>query len=237
MFNVLLESNRRHALAGGSLVLSTVVHAVIIAGIVVARSSPSLDPVPESFITRALYLPPVDKRATGAGSTERLQFVTLGIPAGDFPALSDLPIGRSVLGQPAEDPDAGDVNGDASFSSVAAAPTIGTDTAYSVLDVDSTVQRYADSDAPLYPPTLLTQAIEGSVYVRYVVDTLGRADVTTAVVLASDHPSFTQAVLEALPGMRFRPATLSSRRVRQLVEQEFTFRITPPSMASSHGTP
>jgi TonB family protein len=83
----------------------------------------------------------------------------------------------------------------------------------------------------------LTQAIEGSVYVRYVVDTLGRADVTTAVVLASDHPSFTQAVLEALPGMRFRPATISSRRVRQLVEQEFTFRITPPSMASSHGTP
>jgi hypothetical protein len=65
------------------------------------------------------------------------------------------------------------------------------------------------------------------------VDTLGTAEVSSAHVLRSSHPQFTAAVLAALPGMRFRPAMIASRRVRQLVEQEFEFRITRPEIATN----
>jgi hypothetical protein len=35
-------------------------------------------------------------------------------------------------------------------------------------------------------------------------------------------------VRDALPYMRFSPAKIGSHKVRQLVQQSFTFRITPP---------
>jgi TonB family protein len=74
---------------------------------------------------------------------------------------------------------------------------------------------------------MLKRKIEGSVFVRYVVDTSGFADVASFEVLRSTHDDFTAAVRAALPDMRFNPARIGKRRVRQLVEQEFSFRITP----------
>lgn len=234
MFDVLLESNRARASAGGSLALSAVVHGVMIAAVVgITSRAPSLEPVPESFITRALYMPPVDRRPAEAGTAERLQFVALGVPAGVLDEFTDMPIGVSEFGGAVRDPDAGSEFGDAELQSVALPPVASVDSAYSVVDVDSIVQRHADSDAPLYPPVLLMQSVEGTVFVRYTVDTLGRADVRTAEVIRSSHPHFTQAVLEALPGMRFRPAMIATRRVRQLVEQEFAFKIQRPDVAET----
>jgi len=52
----------------------------------------------------------------------------------------------------------------------------------------------------------------------------------------SSHPEFANAVREALTHMRFRPAIQSSRKVRQWVEQNFAFRITPPRPAPADTT-
>ena len=46
-------------------------------------------------------------------------------------------------------------------------------------------------------------------------------------VLRSTHTDFTDAVRSALPDMRFNRPRIGRRRVRQLVEQEFSFKITP----------
>jgi protein TonB len=54
-----------------------------------------------------------------------------------------------------------------------------------------------------------------------VVDTL------TYRVLHATHADFAVAVRLALPGMRFRPAIRAGNRVRQLVEQTFSFKISP----------
>jgi hypothetical protein len=45
-------------------------------------------------------------------------------------------------------------------------------------------------------------------------------------VIKATHPGFVAAVKEALPYMRFQPAKIGAVKVRQLVEQQFSFHIT-----------
>jgi TonB family protein len=102
------------------------------------------------------------------------------------------------------------------------------DTIFSILQVDSTVERFEGSVAPAYPPKLLAKGTEGTVYVQFVVDTTGLVDTTSVRVLSSPDPQFEESVRQALGQMLFRPAKRSGHKVRQLVEQHFRFTITPP---------
>jgi len=101
------------------------------------------------------------------------------------------------------------------------------DNALTVLEVDSAVVRDPESAAPEYPAHLLAQGIEGFASVRYVVDSTGRVDTLTYRVIQATVPDFAVEVRRILPAMRFRPALQGGRRVRQLVEQTFRFRIAP----------
>jgi hypothetical protein len=59
--------------------------------------------------------------------------------------------------------------------------------------------------------------------------------------MSTTHEEFADAVRAALPYMRFFPAKVGSKKVRQLVEQEFSFKIeqaavqatTPATQASA----
>jgi TonB family protein len=101
------------------------------------------------------------------------------------------------------------------------------DNALTVLEVDSSVVRDPLSAAPEYPPHLVDRGIEGSAAVRFVVDTEGVVDTITYRVIRATHPDFAVAVRRVLRGMRFRPAIRAGSKVRQLVEQTFSFRIAP----------
>lgn len=103
-------------------------------------------------------------------------------------------------------------------------PTFIPDTAFSVLEVDEIV-RYEGSAAPIYPRDLAAIGTEGLVQAIYVVDTTGAVDTTTIKVVRSNDPRFTESVRTALAQMRFRSATRAGKKVRQLVEQQFRFRI------------
>jgi hypothetical protein len=76
---------------------------------------------------------------------------------------------------------------------------------------------------PLYPETLLFTGVMGQVLAEFVVDTLGHVELDTFGVIASTNPKFTQAVQRALPEWAYAPAMLGGKRVRQLVQQPFTF--------------
>jgi len=105
--------------------------------------------------------------------------------------------------------------------------------------------------SPRYPNDLRQRGISGCVLVQFVVDTIGHADMSTFRVLKASHPEFAQAVRVGLPTVRFRPAELHGRKVRQVVEQPFTFTIEaetqisvesidrrlPPSVALSSALP
>jgi TonB family protein len=102
------------------------------------------------------------------------------------------------------------------------------DSVFSAIAVDSEVVRYPSSTAPVYPDGLMKVGMEGLVEVEFVVDTTGQVDMTTVRILRSTHPEFQASVEAALAGMQFRPAWRGWRRVRQLVQQRFAFRLVRP---------
>ena len=72
---------------------------------------------------------------------------------------------------------------------------------------------------------LQSAGVEGDVRAQFVVDTLGRVEQGSFKALDTTHDLFAAAVREALGRARFKPAEAGGHRVRQLVEQTFTFRI------------
>jgi protein TonB len=143
-----------------------------------------------------------------------------GIGAGDGPATmgNDRPlkIARTEEGKATVD----------TTTTPEAPPLAGPpDSVFSILEVDSAVVRAANSAAPAYPLKLLQAHITGAVAAQYVVDTTGFADSASFKVLNTANPDFVTAVRAALPYMRFEPAKIGTNKVRQLVEQMFTFRI------------
>ena len=89
-----------------------------------------------------------------------------------------------------------------------------------------TLMRLTSVARPRYPEPLRNAGLAGRVLVRFVVDTAGHVDLSSAEVLQSTHELFTHAVRDVLPLLRFRPAEVSGRRVRSLAEMPFEFQIT-----------
>lgn len=178
----------------------------------------------ESMIEAAIQylLPP--NRPSAASEEVRAQYTTQqGGPL--LSATSPEKYGTPVSAKTGTDPNE-DVNASVPMSLAEAA--IAQD-AFTLVDVDTTAARDPESAAPAYPSLLKARGVEGRAVVRFVVDTNGRADVTSFQLIEASHPLFAASVRDALPGMKFRPATIGPKKVRQLVEQPFIFRIIKPS--------
>jgi protein TonB len=78
---------------------------------------------------------------------------------------------------------------------------------------------------PRYPSMLQSAGVEGDVHAQFVVDTLGRVERGSVRILDASHDLFAAAVRDALGRARFKPAEAGGRKVRQLAEQTFTFRL------------
>jgi TonB family protein len=72
---------------------------------------------------------------------------------------------------------------------------------------------------------LRSSGTEGQVIAQFVVNEKGRAEQKTFKVIQSTHPLFANAVNQALPQMRFKPAKIGGRPVSQLVQQLFVFKL------------
>jgi hypothetical protein len=211
--------------------LSGVVHAIIIAAWVVVTLPPSSIADDDSLSNRVYpqYIPPPDKVPGGPAAVhEVVRFVQLtGTAVGDGVGQGPRSAG-SKPPSPADDEAARqrDTTLDAKPVTAPPPPPGNSDSVFTVLDVDTAVVRSANSAAPAYPLKLLEARITGSVQAQYVVDTTGFADTASFRVMKATNPGFIDAVREALPYMRFKPAKIGPLKVRQLVEQTFTFRIT-----------
>src|SRR5690348_5033904 len=231
MMRLWTESYSRSTSRSASAVVSVVAHALLIGAAVAATTRPAS--IEADWIeNRVYYLPPPDRAPSQAGSVETIKSVELapedpgaGFGPGDLGASTEAPHESA--------PSLGDLGRDTTNTD--SAPTLaGGDSVFSQLEVDSTVSRYPGSAAPAYPIEMLKQGVQGSVMTQYVVDTTGFADTTSLKVLRSTHEDFTTAVRAALPYMRFFPAKVGSKKVRQLVEQEFSFKI---EQAATEATP
>jgi hypothetical protein len=91
--------------------------------------------------------------------------------------------------------------------------------------VDRIVTPFSDNPKPIYPRSLEASRIEADFTVMFVVDSTGRVDPGTLEVPKSVHRLFADAVRYALSRSRYLPAQLAGHPVRQLVSQEFIFRM------------
>jgi protein TonB len=79
---------------------------------------------------------------------------------------------------------------------------------------------------PIYPEPLRRAGVEGVARVRFVVDTTGRVLANSVTVVSATHELFTAAARAAVLRARFKPARVGERIVQQLVEQQFSFRLS-----------
>lgn len=94
-----------------------------------------------------------------------------------------------------------------------------------VYQLNKTAMTAPGSPTPIYPPELKARKVEGEVVASFVIDTAGLAEVNTLKILRFTDSAFAEAVKVALPDMRFIPAMVGERKVRQLVQQPFVFSI------------
>ena len=237
MMRLWVESYSRSTPVSSSAVISIVTHALLIGAAIASTTRPAN--LETNWIeNRAYYLPPPNRAPSQEGSRETIKYIALA-PEGIGAGYGQLGVGgesKPVVQDPSEK--LGDLGRD--LTNTINAPTlVGNDSVFTQLEVDSIVARYPGSAAPAYPIEMLKQGVQGSVTTQYVVDTTGFADTSSLRIMRTTNADFSEAVRSALPFMRFFPAKVGSKKVRQLVEQEFSFKIeqaanqtTPATQAS-----
>jgi hypothetical protein len=153
--------------------------------------------------------------------------ITLNIPAADI----DTSVGVADLDL------TGKITDTADFKSVSLAEAIGAALAnrhsavpmpggiYRADAVDRVITPFADNPKPVYPRSLESMGVQADFTVMFVVDSTGRVDPGTLDMPRDVHRLFAEAVRYALLRSRYFPAQLAGRPVRQLVAQEFIFRM------------
>jgi hypothetical protein len=225
MLQVWKQSYARRTRVAPAGAVSVAAHALLIgAWIVGTQPGPGLDR--DSLANRIFYIPPPDRPPLVRGARETIHYITLAPGAGAGPGKAAIDA-RLPITPPEQSREAGDKTADSLVSAPPGNNDEKTDSVFTILEVDTAVVRSRMSAAPAYPLDLLTKHVEGAVLARYVVDTTGFADVESFVVVDATNPGFVDAVRDALPYMRFTPAKIGVKKVRQLVEQRFGFRIAP----------
>lgn len=90
---------------------------------------------------------------------------------------------------------------------------------------------------PRYPAELRAAGTSGEVLMQFVVDTMGLVEGSSIKEIRTSDTQFTAAVREALPQMRFHPAEVGGRKVRQLVQMPFQFALDPSTPTGASAAP
>ncbi|HEY0777842.1 MAG TPA: energy transducer TonB [Gemmatirosa sp.] len=216
MWLKLLESRRARVVTGWALMASITVHTSGIMATWVRDVMGGHQPPREGPISIRYLLPP-DHIEHAVG--ERIQWVAPGTGTTGFVHGTGSAHVAASHGDDAPPP--------AATREVPALPGDVPDVTriFSAEDVDTAVTRDPASDGPRYPVELREKGVQGEVLVEFTVDTAGHADTTTFTVVETSNPLFTSAVRDALPLMRFTPAVMHGRHVRQLVRLPMKFRL------------
>ncbi len=231
MLGVLLESRARGQRRAGGAALSVATHLAIIAFITmttvrIAPARPDHErPTTVYFKQPKTVTPPrarsvTDQRASG--------------PAIEMPVLPHIPVPQTIpTSLPPIDFKNATTSNDVALGGGDSHASAGP---HGILDGEAPastdwhgtelLMRIVTNAKPRYPERLRELGIEGTVVVRFTVDTTGRVDSRSAQILSATNPQFSRAVLDALEGFRFKPAEVGGRHVAALAEMPFEFRIT-----------
>ena len=235
MFTTLLESRPVRQRRGRSTFASALVHGTVIAIAVTitvhrpgAAKSPEPPVAPPVFVLRPEPRPVTSTRSTPTGS--------VGAPVPPVHVLISPPTTIEVslppidLGRPPTTDDGivighGQVPGSAYPGIGSASTSMNAGGVYEVSTVDRPPSILGTSPQPRYPASLRQNGTPGHVVVRFVVDTLGRAEMRGAEIVESTNDQFSDAVRAVLDRFRFNPGEVAGRKVRTLVQIPFTFSL------------
>jgi periplasmic protein TonB len=236
MFTTLVESRAVRQRSVKGTITSIVLHAMAV-GAAVAVSVTSNGgateaPPPAPAITYTIADPPptpvIDRPSHPSPSQPalpatpaRVVIAPIDIPT-TLPSidLAATPIGddRIIITRGGRNSESGD-NGSAGITGI---PSGG---AYPENVVERMPRLVGRAIEPRYPNSLRSSGISGRVVVRFVVDTLGRAEEEGTVIVEATHPLFTEAVRNVLALYRFSPGEVGGRKVRTLVQMPFAFTL------------
>jgi bla regulator protein blaR1 len=102
---------------------------------------------------------------------------------------------------------------------------VGANQAYFEFQVEKQA-AVARAAQPRYPDMLRAANVEGEVLAQFVVDTMGKAEMSSFKVIKTSHDLFSNSVRDALPQMTFHPAAVGGRKVRQVVQMPFQYALS-----------
>jgi protein TonB len=230
VFSRLPESNAPRQRRTGGLVLSTAAHVVLIA---LAVRATMLRATPAPIATQTpIFVAPVSPPDAPPTNSTRRRGTTSDLPMSPrVPAPPTIPIFDSpTIPEPGTSLDVMRRGAFDTTSVVSGTdPRGGTPNVTEGAPMD---ERFVDKvvvalpgTEPRYPSMLQSAGVEGDVHAQFVVDTLGRVERGSVRILDASHDLFAAAVRDALGRARFKPAEAGGRKVRQLAEQTFTFRL------------
>ena len=226
MLATLLESKAKKERAQAGVAFSVAAHSVLIGAALYATAQARPETSKSTEMLRPVYFPPAMQAthsqtpATHGSRAPVFRFVVptidISVPTVEIPATLSRPgdfHAGGVYG-PAVD---GPPNGNAER---------GDNTPFLAAQVEKQVSLTLGSKPPRYPETLRAAGIEGRVVAAFVVSDLGLVEDGSIKILSSDNSLFDEAVRSALGRMRFVPAEIGGKKVRQLVQMPFLFTLS-----------
>lgn len=227
MLETLLESkSRRHRSLKGT-VASVVTHTTLVAAALYGTAQAHVQPIAPAQTVRTVYFPPAQSHAptirqvtaapAHAPTIRPLIFVD---PQVDI-SLPRMDI-TDVVSRP------GDFNREpiTTMESREGVDLPGSNgTPFRADQVEKQVSLLPGSPAPRYPEVLRSSGVEGQVMAEFIVDEQGVAVEKSLRFVRSDNALFEDAVRVALRRIRFVPAEVGGRKVKQLVQMPFVFRL------------
>jgi len=194
----------------------------------IARQAPDIGPATVHFMPTSPpehpHPAPQQPRPATGGPAPRVDLSTIEVPT-----ITPTTIPPIDLSQPHVTPDDVLIGGRSrAFTSGLGEPGTPVGGAGGVSDasaVDRAPRLLGRAPEPHYPAALRSAGIQGNVLAEFVVDTLGRAELSTLRFTELANPLFGDAVRDALAHYRFRPGEVAGRRVRTRVAVPFEFRL------------
>jgi len=227
MLDTLLESKSKRKRSVTGAIVSVLGHTALIAGAVYATAQARVQPIGSPETVRPVYFPQArDPISTIRPSTVLQQpnrrslifvepHVDIKVPVIDV---------GDIVSRPGDfSPGPITVPGPTGTRESGARPT---DTQYRADQVEKQVAVVPGTSAPRYPESLRSSGVEGRVIAEFVVDEQGRAEEGSVRFVRSDNQLFEDAVRVALRRMRFVPAEVGGRKVKQLVQMPFVFTLS-----------
>lgn len=233
MLDVLLESKAPHTRRIGGTLASTLVHGAIISGAVLLTVQPEIVRIPEPVAPKPIYIipnrrpepaPPVQRPPAPAHAPALPQQDNPLPPIDHVPPTippvdqSVAPITTDILRTGPAAPPGGPAVG--STGPVGAAD--GGPVEAALVDKPPRVLR---SENPRFPEALRARGQNGRIVVQFVVDTLGRAEMSDFKVVDATDAQLGDAVRAVLPRFRFTPGEAGGHKVRTVVALPFDFTL------------